>query len=203
MSPWGPLLLKPPQVYLSQGQICSRAVTGSSHPRGEKSSWSFLYINICSQTRGRLCLFPCSEALGSLTWKFSRQHTFHLWLSPLPTESSATQVGLELLFCFHFPSTGIAVIYHQAWFLFSFPNHLFIFYMHYMCCTCVIAHVCRLEVKLWGLVLLSTRVPGVTTGAVARLAIPTCAFPAPCEAQRDRKLGETYYLLIHRDRVVL
>lgn len=32
---------------------------------------------------------------------------------------------------------------------------------------------------------------------------PTCAFPAPFEAQRDRKLGETYYLLIQRDRVVL
>lgn len=32
---------------------------------------------------------------------------------------------------------------------------------------------------------------------------PTCAFPAPFEAQRDGKVGETYHLLIQRDRVVL
>lgn len=66
--------------------------------------------------------------------------------------------------------------------------------MHYMCCMCVTACVRRSEDKLWDLVLLTSWVPGMTA---------SCAFPALFEAQRDRKLGETYYLLIQRERVVL
>lgn len=88
----------------------------------------------------------------------------------------------------------------------SFQNHLFILYMcmHYMCCMCVTACVRRSEDKLWDLVLLTTWVPGMSDNkCLCPSSHPTCAFPAPFEAQRDRKLGETYYPLIQRDRVVL